>query len=161
MSTQEKASSRLPKSNAVFNMAALIPVAFGIACVLFILYIFWWPLYPAYDPVRIKEHAVEYDGKTKSIRIHRFYCVNDTVPITINRDLIRIVGPNERELRITLPQTVQVYEQGCHAIDRIFDIPDSVPGGNYRLVNVATWRANPFRDGVAKLPELYIAIPPR
>lgn len=149
------------KSNHVFNAAALLPAIFGAVCVLFLVYVFWWPFKDAYEVHRPLDHAVTYDTGTASIRIHRFYCSNLEIPITISRDLISIPQPNKPQLRISLPQTVQVYEIGCHAIDRIFDIPKSVPAGNYRLVNIATWEANPFRAGSVKLPELYLAIPAR
>lgn len=149
------------KTNKLFNIASWLPSIFGFLCVVFLMYVYWWPLNDAYVIHRPLDHEVTYDRGTNSIRIHRYYCINSDIPITISRDLIRIPSPNRPQVRISLPMTVQVYERGCHAIDRIFDIPQSVPAGNYRLVNIATWKANPFREGTAMLPELYLAIPHR
>lgn len=145
--------------NKIFNFAALIPAVFGLVCTAFMGYAFWWPVEPAYVVFKPEEHGVSYATDSKTIRIHRFYCALDEIPITISRELISINRPGISELRITLPQTVQTYELGCHAIDRIFEIPKGTPPGNYRLVNIATWKANPFREGMTKLPELYLAIP--
>lgn len=145
------------KSNKVFNFVALVPAIVGAASAAFMAYVFWWPPTPAYQVDRPKEHSVSYvDGQ---IRVHRAYCSHDEIPVTISRDLIRIGAPGEVELRIALPQTTQVYSLGCHEIDRIFDVPRGTPSGNYRLVHIATWQANLFRDAMVKLPELYIAIP--
>lgn len=150
------------KPNKLFNALAIIPAMIGLTSAGFMCYAFLWPVEPAYKVDKSEQHAVTYDLKSNTIRIHRFYCsASDDTPITISRDLIRIRQPGESELRINLPQTVQTYENGCHAIDRIFEIPDGTPAGNYRLVNVATWKANPFREGMTKLPELYLAIPSR
>src|SRR5438067_2422264 len=147
------------KLNRIFNFAAILPAAIGLMSIAFMGYAFWWPIEPAYQVYKPEQHAVFYDLKTDTIRIHRMYCVTADIPITISRDLISIGGIGSHELRINLPQTVQTYELGCHAIDRIFEVPNGTPAGNYRLVNVATWKANPFREGMTKLPELYLAIP--
>jgi hypothetical protein len=146
------------KLNNVFNAAAIMPAVLGLASAIFMVYVFWWPPKPAYQSILPNEHRVTYqDGY---IRIHRVYCVNAKVPITITRDLIRIDGPGAPEFRVTLPQTSQSYELGCHEIERIFDVPRGTPPGNYRMVNTAVWAANPFRDESTVLPILSIAIPP-
>jgi hypothetical protein len=146
--------------NKLFNVAALIPAVIGLMSAAFMGYAFWWPVEPAYKVIKADQHAVTYDLNSNTIRIHRFYCVTSGVPITISRDLIGIPSrQTAAQLRISLPQTVQTYELGCHEIDRIFEVPKGTPAGNYRLVNIATWKANPFREGTAKLPELYLAIP--
>lgn len=147
------------KSNKLFNIASVIPAVIGLMSAAFMGYAFWWPVEAAYQVDRPQDHAVTYDAGTNTIRIHRYYCVTASIPITISRDLIRIGKTGEHELRISLPQTVQLYELGCHGIDRIFETPVGTPPGNYRLVNVATWKANPFKEGMVKLPELYLAIP--
>lgn len=145
--------------NKLFNAASMLPALFGLLCVAFLMYVYWWPLDDGYFVHRPLEHEVTYDAGTGSIRIHRYYCVTGDMPVTISRDLISISSSDNAQVRVSLPTTVQIYENGCHSIDRIFDIPKSVPAGNYRVVNVATWKANPFREGTTKLPELYVAIP--
>lgn len=145
--------------NKLFNVAAIIPALFGVVSLTFLLYVVYWPLTPAYQAVRAENHFVRYENGY--IYTHREYCINQAVPVTISRDLIRVGAPGSPELRQSLPTTVQVYEKGCHSIRRIFLVPESTPPGNYRLVFTATWAANPFRDESAKLPELSIMIPPR
>lgn len=145
--------------NKLFNIAALIPAVCGIGSAIFLGYLILWPEEPIYQVDRVKEHVATYNG---TLLIHRFYCVNNpTTPITITRDLIKVGNGDEPQLRISLPQTVQVYEMGCHAIDRVIEIPTVTPPGEYRLVSVATWQANIFRIGTLTLPELYLTIPKR
>lgn len=147
------------KLNTIFNAAAILPAILGMISAVFMAYVFWWPPKPAYEPINPSTHRVSYqDG---FIRIHREYCSNATVPITIYRDLVRITGKGEANLRVTLPQTVQSYEPGCHEIDRIFEIPKGTPAGNYQLVHIAVWNANPFRTDAVRLPILSVAIPPQ
>lgn len=147
------------KLNTIFNAAAILPAILGISSAVFMAYVFWWPPKPAYEPINPSTHRVTYtDGY---IRIHREYCSHSTIPITISRDLIRISDGKNPELRVSLPQTVQSYEPGCHEIDRIFEVPKGTPPGNYLLVNTAIWPANAFRSDSIRLPVLSIAIPPQ
>jgi hypothetical protein len=143
----------------LFNVAAFIPAVIGLISAAFMGYAFWWPSEPAYVLDKPELHGIHYDKASDTIRLRRFYCITAEIPITISRDLISVAELGTPQLRISLPQSVQTYELGCHAIDRIFEIPKGTPAGNYRLVNVVTWKANPFREGVVKLPELYLAIP--
>lgn len=144
------------KSNSIFNVAAILPIVFGVLSALFMAYVFYWPPKGAYVPYNPQMHSVKYqDGY---IRIHREYCINQHIPITITRDLIRVAGSDEPELRYSLPQTVQTYELGCHQLDRVFEISPMIPPGNYRLVFSATWDANPFRTESVTLPELSLAL---
>lgn len=145
------------RPNKVFNLASVVPAAVGFLSAVFMGYVFWWPPQPAYQPIQGDVHSVSY--QEGYIRIHRVYCINDsTIPITVSRDLVKVVGPGEQSVRYTLPQTVQTYELGCHTIDRVFDIPDYVENGNYKLEFVATWDANPFRRESVKLPVINVAI---
>ena len=144
------------KKGTVFNVFAFLPVLIGLGCVAFMMYVFWWPPKPAYQVDKSERHVLLQEGGF--IRVHRMYCVNERIPVTISRDLIRIGSAVGSELRITLPQTTQVYELGCHTLDRLLELPKRVPPGNYRLVSVATWQANPFRADVARLPDLYVSI---
>lgn len=143
--------------NILFNAAALLPGILGCVSAAFMSYVFLWPPTPAYEVSKASEHRVTYEHGL--IRTHRAYCINAEVPITIHRDLVLTGNPNAVELRLSLPQTTQVYPLGCHDIDRIFTVPRGIPYGNYRLVNIATWQANTFRSGLVKLPELFVAIP--
>lgn len=143
--------------NKFFNFASLVPAVCGIGSALFLSYLILWPEEPIYQVDKVKEHSATYNG---TLLIHRFYCVNSpTTPITITRDLIKVGNGDEPQLRISLPQTVQLYELGCHAIDRVIEVPAVTPAGEYRLVSIATWQANIFRIGTLTLPELFVTIP--
>lgn len=146
--------------NIIFNYAALVPAVAGMGAALFLGYLLLWPEEPIYQVDRVKDHQAMY-GQDGFLRLHRYYCVNSSAPVTIVRDLIKVGNGSEPQLRISLQQTIQVYEMGCHSIDRILEIPASTPPGEYRLVSIATWQANPFRIGTVKLPELFITIPAR
>lgn len=144
--------------NKIFNIAAALPAVCGVGTAIFLGYLLLWPTEPVYQPNKTSDHRAYYDG---FIRIHRLYCVNDAKPITITTDLIKIGNDNEPQMRISLPISLQVYEIGCHTIDRIIDVPRSTPAGEYKIAGVATWQANPFRIGTVELPQLFITIPPR
>lgn len=146
------------KSSRLMDIATLLPSVFGF--VLFILmlcnFIYWWPLTPDFRVLDPAAHVATY--RSSVLRVHAAYCVSSDMPVKISRDLVSVTGP---ELRINLPQTVQVYQDGCIVTDRLFEVPKFVPSGDYRLVSIATWRANPFRDAVARLPDLPVTIDSR
>lgn len=145
--------------NTIFNAAAIVPAILGMLSAVFMAYVFWWPPKPAFEPINPSTHRVTYsDGY---IRIHREYCSNSTVPITIYREMVMVTAKDGPNVRIALPQTMQSYELGCHEIDRIFEVPKGTPPGNYQLLHLATWNANPFRTDSVKLPTLTLAIPPQ
>ena len=146
------------KPNKIFNVASLIPAIVGILCAAFLGYVFWWPPKPAYQVIHPETHKVSYSDESKFIQIHREYCINARTPITISRDLIRDSAPGEPEFRINLPITVQIYDLGCHKLDRAIEVPEMTPPGIYRLKSVAVWQANAFRNDAVDLPDLKVII---
>lgn len=161
MNRRRSDRKKVPFRTRLFDIATSIPSALGgvSILVLFINFVFWWPLTPAFQIDKPSMHNAVYTDET--IRVHRVQCADLDATVNITNDLVMIGAPNEPELRIILPQTVQVYKNGCRAVDRIFEIPKFVPHGNYRLVSTATWQANPFRVAVTRLPDLPVTIPPR
>lgn len=153
---------KVPLRTRLFDIAAAMPSALGglSILVLFINFVFWWPLLPAFQIDKPESHNAHYENGV--LRVHRAHCVDELdMPVTLTHDLVLISEHGEPELRITLPQTVQVYKTGCLSVDRLFEIPSFIPSGDYHLVSTATWQANPFRVAVARLPELPVTIPPR
>lgn len=147
------------KASSVFNAMMFLPIMLGICSAIFMAYVFWWPPTPAYVVYKPETHTVK--SENGYMLIHRAYCINQRIPITITRDIIRVGAPGDTELRYTLPSTVQVYEMGCHDIERIFQVPETIPPGNYRLSFQATWEANPFREGSVQLPDLMFVVKPK
>lgn len=144
------------QKNKLFNFASFLPIVVGICSAVFMAYVLYWPPKPAYQIWKPEIHKVVYrDGH---IIIHRGFCINTIDAITITRDLVQLDNRGESTLRISLPQTTLPYDLGCHVIDRIFEIPKGTPSGTYKLINVATWQANAFREDMLKLPELIVTI---